>query len=1053
MQAKGLIRFFTIAFILVCIYQLSFTWVASNEEGKAVEYGEQISKDFTQNAADIYEPGSPDYVKYLDSVTTHYKGKYLDSIQGEVVMDLMIQQYTYRKVKAKQINLGLDLQGGMSVVLQISLKDLVKRMANNSENPTFLKALDLADEKQESSQADYVTLFYEAWQEIDATAKLAPIFATQENKETIKFQSSDQDVLNVIRTEANEAIKRTHKILTIRIDQFGVAQTNVTLQELSGRIIVELPGVDNPERVRRILQATAKLEFWETWFNNDVYPYLEQANTFLAGVAAATDTGDADEATAGEEADGNEGSGLKVAEGIDPVTDTVTIDGEEETEIATLESAESDSDTTGLVKLGDATGTGEGDDEDTTYAGFRKKNPLLGLIQSQQYEDANRQQRLQFFVQIADTAKFNEYMAMERIQGMMPPDLKVYWGYKALSDAEINVEIFFIKTVGLDTEAPLTGDVITDARVDFDAQTGGSAQVTMRMNSEGTTDWRRLTNKNVGRRVAIVLDNKVYSAPTVTEEISGGVSSITGQFDVEEARDLANILKAGKLPAPAKIVEEEIVGATLGAESVHAGIVSLIAGLILVLLFMIFYYNAAGIVANVSLLTNLFFIMGVLASFGATLTLPGMAGIVLTIGMAVDANVLIFERIREELRKGSGARLAIIDGYKHSYSSIIDANLTTLLTAFILSSFGMGPIKGFATVLIIGIFSSLFTAILLSRLIIDWRIGKEKTVTFGNALTKNAFSNLSINFIGKRKMAYIVSGLIVAAGIFSFTSNGFELGVDFEGGRSYTVRFTEPANTDEIRSSLEDAFGAAPVVKTFGGETQVKITTNYLINEKGVSADSAVESKLFQGLQPIIGADVDYETFVKDYRQKSQKVEPTISDDIQNSAYWATIFSLIVIFIYILVRFRKWQYGLGAVIALFHNVIIVLTVFSVFPGILPFSLEIDQAFIAAILTVIGYSINDTVVVFDRIREYLNIHRTKDMETAINLAINSTLSRTLITSFTTLIVVMILFIFGGEVIRGFSFAIMLGILIGTYSSIFIATPIVVDLAKKKQVKKA
>ncbi len=1037
MQAKGVVKFFAVALILVCIYQLSFTWISSKVENDAEEYAQSFTERMRFQDQDS-----------LYAFAQKKEQEYLDSIGNEVVYDLLIKEYTYNETKELQLNLGLDLQGGMSVTLQISLEELVKKMANDSKNPTFLRAIELANKRQENSQENYITLFGNAINEIDPDFQLSSIFSSLENKEKINFNSSNAEVLDVIKEEADDAVERTYNILRTRIDKFGVTQPNIALQKSNGRISVELPGVKDPERVRKLLQATAKLEFWETYENNnEMLSYLNDANKKLAEQNKLL-KGDTN--TAISESENDEKT-------TDPLNDLL---GDEDTKndelvISEIGDSVSENELTDLLNV-------EGDTADIEDASLSETsaedNPLFAVL----YPAGNNTEQgfvlqpgaVVGYARAKDIKKVNEYLNMDIVRSSFPRNLKLLWGAKPYADESDVYQLYAIKTRTSDTRAPLGGDVINDAKQDFAPD--GQVEVSMSMNTEGARIWKRMTNEAAGapdnekdnKCIAIVLDNVVYSAPRVNGEISGGRSSISGSFEIAEAKDLANILKAGKLPAPARIVEEEIVGPSLGSESIDAGLKSLVGGLALVLVFMIIYYSGGGIVANIALIFNLFFIIGILSSLGATLTLPGIAGIVLTIGMSVDANVLIFERIKEELLRGKGLRLAIIDGYKNSYTSIIDANLTTLLTGIILAFFGSGPILGFATVLIIGILSSLFTAILITRLIIDIYISKDKVISFANGATKKAFRNLNIAFLSKRKIAYVVSSILILAGLASIISKGFELGVDFKGGRTYVVRFDEPVNTATVRESLFDEFNEYPIVKTFGASNQVKINTAYMIDDKSVETDSIIERKLYDGLNIFLPEQTSFNIFLSDYKMSSQKVGPTIADDIKKGAVWATIFALIGIFIYLLIRFKKWQFGLGAVLALFHDVMIVLGLFSLLSGILPFSLEIDQAFIAAILTVIGYSINDTVVVFDRIREYLALHPTTEKKKVFNMAINSTLSRTMITSVTTLLVVLVLFIFGGEVIRGFSFALLVGILAGTYSSIFIAAPAVADLEKEK-----
>lgn len=986
MQGKGAIKFFAIALSLACIYSLSFTFVANN-----------VEKDARENAQ-----GDP--IK---------ERAYLDSMSTEVVYNLGIAKFTYQECKQLQLNLGLDLKGGMNVTMEISLVDLVRSMANNSTDPTFNKALSLANQRQVTSQKDFITLFAEAFNELDPNAQLAAIFATKENQARITYKSTNEEVLNVLRDEADGAIDRSFNILRTRIDKFGVTQPNIQLQQGSNRVLIELPGVDNPERVRKLLQGTAQLEFWETYENAEAFTYLEKINTTLKSRSALLK-----DTTAAE-------------------TDTTTTDTTAKSnELALLEKINAD--------------TSKTDSADKSFETFARDNPLFAVLSPATYQDEQGQATFRpgaviGYSALKDTAKVNAYLRMPEVRAGLPGNLKFLWGVKPINDKNV-FELFAIKTSGREGKAPLEGDVISDARSDVDQR--GNPEVVMIMNAEGAKTWKRMTaeasaDPNKKRCIAIVLDNYVYSAPTVQGEISGGVSSISGSFTQDETKDLSNVLKAGKLPAPARIVEEAVVGPSLGQEAINAGLISAVVGLIVVLLFMGFYYSRAGFIADLALFANVFFIMGVLASLGAVLTLPGIAGIVLTIGMSVDANVLIYERVREELAAGKSFRLAIADGFRNAYSSIIDANVVTLLTGIILYAFGSGPILGFATTLIIGILTSLFAAIFITRLIFEGQIAKNKIVKFSNKFTEGAFKNASFDFLSKRKVFYIISSLIILAGIVSLFVKGLSLGVDFKGGRTYVVRFQDEVRTSDIRQSLAQSFGIAPEVKTFGGFNQVKVTTSYLIDNPSEETDEQVQAKLNEGLS---------KTGQKYEVMSSQKVGPTIANDIKTSAVWAVLISLLVVFAYIVLRFKRWQFGLGALVALAHDVLILVSLFSIFNGILPFSLDIDQAFIAAVLTVMGYSMNDTVVVFDRIREYLNLHHTKNegLAPVINNALNSTLSRTMVTGLTTIFVLIILFIFGGEVIRGFSFAMLIGVIFGTYSSIFIATPIVVDFIRKKNI---
>ena len=1000
MQNKGLIWSFIVLLSLACLYQLSYTWVAQGVENDAKEYA---------------------------NGSIELEDAYLDSMASEEVYPLTGETYT--EVTKNVINLGLDLKGGMNVTLEVSVAEVVRALSSNSKDETFLVALAKAKEMQKSTQDNFVTLFADAWAQTANGKRLTSVFYTLENKDKISREASDEEVIEFISSETDAAFDRTFEVLRTRVNLFGVAQPNIQKLDASDRILVELPGVKNKERVRQLLQGTAKLEFWETFNNNEVYPYLAQANDKLNKILG-NDTSD-------EEAEETVSDSLEVEtmndddvvaaseEGIDSADSTVA---EEDESSSILDALADDSDTTAAA--------------DQSFEDFAKDNPFFAVLSPAIYQNAEGnyvpgEGPVVGYSAIKDTSKVNDYLKMPEIAAIFPNDLKLLWTAKPFDEAGKFLQLIAIEVKSRDGNAPLEGDVITDAFQDF-SQLGGSPEITMKMNAIGAKTWKLLTADNIGRSVAIVLDNYVYSFPNVNQEIAGGVSSISGDFTIEEAKLIANILKAGKLPAPARIVEEAVVGPSLGQESINKGLLSFIVALVIVLLYMIFYYGKAGIASDIALLANLFFIMGVIASTNIALTLPGIAGIVLTIGISVDANVLIYERIREELRAGKGARLAVADGYKNAYSSIIDANVTTILTGIILWYFGTGPVEGFAKTLVIGILTSLFSAIFITRLIFAWRLDNKKEVTVSTKMTENAFTNMKINFIPKRKMYYMISGVLILAGIASFVTKGLSYGVDFNGGRSYLVSFDESVSTSDVRNALAGAFEAAPEVKTFGEDNQVKITTGFMINSEDPTADDQVEALLIEGLKEV-GNNAQI--------LSSQKVGPTIADDIKNSSILAILFSLIVIFLYILLRFRKWQYGLGAVIAIFHDVIIVLAIFSIFWGILPFSLDIDQAFIAAILTVVGYSINDTVVVFDRIREFLGSYKKREMEEVVNDALNSTLSRTVNTSLSTFFVLLMIFIFGGEVIRGFAFALLVGVAVGTYSSLCVATPIVVDLTKK------
>ncbi len=1000
MQNKGAITTFAVLLALICVYQLSFTFKARQIEKQAKKYAQG---------------------------NTVRENDYLDSISGvEVYNFLGLKKFTFKDVKELEMNLGLDLKGGMNVTLEVSVVDVIRAMTNYNNDSTFNAALARTVELQRNSTQDFVTLFGQAFQQIDPNARLAAVFNTLELKDRVKFDSSNEDVLKVIRVETDAAIDNSFNVLRTRIDRFGVAQPNIQQLQTRGRILVELPGIDNPERVRKLLQGTAQLEFWETYDNQEVYPFMLEANQKMKNMNLAQAPADTTAAlTAVSE------TSPEVAQAIADSAKTASL----------LDELKSDTTAT-------AEGTTPADLEN-----FRKEYPLFALLTPSTDQTGNLYPGpVVGTAHAKDTADVNDILATEQIRNVFPRNMLFRWTANAMDKGETYFRLIALKSTSRDGKAPLTGDVITDARQDYD-QMGGRPEVSMSMNSEGAKTWARMTKENIGKSIAIVLDGYVRSFPTVQNEITGGRSNITGLESVEEATDLANILKSGKMPAQARIMQEDIVGPSLGREAINSGLASFGIAFLLVLLYMLFFYSRkAGLAANISLLFNVFFLIGVLASLGAVLTLPGIAGIVLTMGMAVDANVLIFERVQEEIWAGKGLKLAIQDGYKNAYSAIIDGQVTTLLTGIVLYVFGSGPIKGFATTLIIGILTSLFTAIFITRIIFEWQLKHNKNITFTSKITSNWLRNTKIKFIENRKFAYYISGFLITVSLVSFAVRGFNLGIDFQGGRTYTVRFTENVKVAEVQKALAAVYGSTPEVKTFGANNQVRITTKYKVDDMSENIDNEVEQLLFKGLTD--GGylnEVSYETFVSNYRMSSQKVGPTISDDIKKDAVIAVFFALAAIFLYILVRFSNWQYGLGGVISLAHDTIIILGFFSLFHGILPFSLEIDQAFIAAILTVIGYSINDTVIVFDRIREYMHLYPKRDEKTNMNQAINSTLRRTFSTSLSTLVVVVSIFLFGGASIRGFIFALLLGVGIGTYSSIFVATPIVYE-AKKRTAKK-
>ena len=989
MQNKAAIIILAIALALVSIYQLSFTGATFKVKKDAREFAKG---DLEKQHA------------YLDSISALPKEKW--SYLG----------YTFKEVQKKEMNLGLDLKGGMNVILEVSVEDILKALSNYSTDKTFSDALARSREYQKQSQSDFLTLFGRAFQEIDPNAKLAAIFGTVELRDKINFNSSNEEVLKVLDNEVSDAITNAFNILRTRIDRFGVVQPNITQLATKGRILIELPGQDDPQRVRELLQGTANLEFWETYENREIIGYLSQTNNLLREIQASTEQADT--------------ISIKAAEGS-AVTDTSKKDQ------SLLDLIEKDT-----TRVAGATSREE----------FTLQNPLFGVLNPRVTEQGEPLSSSMVGLAAGiDTAKVNRYLKMNQIKALFPRDLRLVWSqnpYK-YDPTKTLYELHAIKVTTRDGRPPLSGDVITGARPSSGI-TGSEVKVDFTMNAEGAKTWARMTRENINRCIAVVLDGYVRSYPVVQNEITGGSTEITGDFTIEEANDLANILKSGKLPAPARIVSDTIIGPTLGKEAINAGMISFLISFFIVLLYMIFYYSrSAGSIADIALFSNVFLIMGVSASLGAVLTLPGIAGIVLTMGMSVDANVLIYERVREELRAGKGIKLAISDGYKGALSAILDSNITTLLTGIVLYVFGTGPIKGFATTLVIGIFTSLFSAIYITRLIYEWLLKRNANLTFSIKITANILKDTHVDFIGKRKMFYAVSIIITLIGIGSLFIRGLNPGIDFSGGRTYVVRFAQSVKTADVAQNLTPSFGETPQVVTFGSDNQVRITTKYKINETGV--DDEVETALYDGLKGMIGTDVSKEKFLSDYRVSSETVGPAIATDIKTKAVWAVAIALIIMFFYIFIRFKNWQYGLGAIVALAHDTMIVIGIYSLLWGLLPFTMEIDQAFIAAILTVMGYSVNDTVVVFDRLREFLPLHRKRPVKEVINLAMNDTLSRTMNTGITSILVLIVMFFFGGATIRGFLFAMIIGIIVGTYSSIFIASAIVYDTTRKKGIK--
>jgi SecD/SecF fusion protein len=985
MQNKAAIIVLAIALGLVSIYQLSFT-VATykvKKEARVLANGDLVKE-----------------TQYLDSISALPKEKW--SFLGN----------TFKECQRKELNLGLDLKGGMNVTLEVSVEDILKALSNYNPDKTFNAALVRAKKLQTSSQSDYLTLFGRAFQEIDPNAKLASVFGTVELKEKINFNSTNEQVLKVLDSEVSVAITNAFNILRTRIDRFGVVQPNITQLATKGQILIQLPGANNPKRVRELLQGTANLEIWECYDNTELIGYLSQANNLLKEIQANTEK-----------------------------ANTKALESTQKSAVSdTTKNAQSlldliNKDTTKVA-------------EASTRAGFALQNPLFGILNPRVNQQGQPLQSSMIgLANGKDTAKVNALLKMNQIKSLFPRDLKLAWSQNPYKwdPTKTLYELHALKVTTRDGRPPLGGDVITSARTSTGVS--GDVKVDMSMNSEGSKTWARITRENIGRSVIVLLDGYVRSSATVQSEITGGNTEITGNFTIEEADDLANILKSGKLPAPTHIISDTIVGPTLGKEAINSGFISFFVAFALVLAFMVFYYSkSAGTIADIALFANLFLLFGVLASLNAVLSLPGIAGIVLTMGMDVDANILIFERTREELRGGKGIKLALADGYKRAYPAIIDSKVTTLLTGIVLYVFGQGPIRSFATTLIIGIMTSVFASIFLTRLIYEALLKRNVNLHFSINLTANVFKHTKIDFIGMRKYFYIISGVIITSGIVSLFVRGLNPGIDFAGGRTFVIRFDKPVVTEEIASKLNVAFGDLPEVVTYGKQDQVKITTKYKINENGV--EDEVDTKLYEGLKSFLPAGVTKEVFLSDrYRQSSETVGPVVAADIKINAFYAVGIALILIFLYIFMRYRYWQYGFGAVASLFHDVLLVLGVYSLLWGHMPFSMEIDQSFIAAILTVIGFSVSDTVIVFDRVREFLPLYRKRPFREVLNMALNATLSRTINTTFAVILTIVAMFIFGGAVIRGFMFALLVGIGTGVYSSVFVATALMYDTSPK------
>lgn len=998
MQNKGFVKVFAVLLTLVCMFYLSFSFVTRHYNSKAAEYA----------------GGDP--VK---------ESSYLDSLSTQKVW----LGYTLKECREMEISLGLDLKGGMNVVLELNVADVIRSLSNNNQDENFNKALDLAYENQATSQKDFIDLFAEEYKKLDNGARLSAIFSTFELKDKITPQSSDAQVIAVLKEELKSAIDNSFNVLRTRIDRFGVVSPNIQRLETAGRILVELPGVKEPERVRKLLQGSANLEFWETYNLPEIYQQLVAADNMLATILKSDDT-----AAVG--------------------SDTTAIEATEEV-VADNAAAETTNDADSLLaKIGE--------DKPEAQAAksmeeFAKQHPLFAVLQINQYNGQLAPGPVVGIADKKDIAKINEYLNMKQVKDILPRNLSLKWGVKAIDEKEQYFYLYAIKMTNRDGTPALGGDVVTDANADFVQQAGRSEQqVSMTMNAEGAKAWARLTKENIGKAVAIVLDDMVYSAPNVQVEITGGRSQITGHFTPEEAKDLANVLKSGKMAASVHIVQEDVVGPSLGQEAINSGVISFVLALILLMFYMCAFYGVLpGLIADGALVLNIFFTMGILASFQAVLTLPGIAGMVLTLGMAVDANVLIYERTKEELRAGKSLNKAIADGYSNAFSAIFDSNLTSIITGVVLFYFGTGPIRGFATTMIIGLFASFLTAVFLTRIVYEALLAKDKlkNVTFTTSITKDLLTNPKINFLAARKVGYLIPAGIIVLGAISMSTIGLNSGIDFTGGRNYVIRFAQDVKTDEVRNLLDAQLDGSVSVIQIGTPDQVRVSTNYKIEDNDPAIDQEIENKLFEGVKSLLPEGTTLAQFTDQYIQSSQKVGPSMADDIKNAAFLAVVFAMFCMAAYILLRFRDISFSVGAFASVAVTTLCIISFYTLLWKVLPFSMEVDQTFIAAILTIIGYSINDTVVVFDRIRETIGLYPKRDRYQVINDALNSTLSRTFNTSLTTLVVVLCIFILGGATIRSFTFAILLGIIIGTYSTLFVATPIAYELQKKKINKKA
>ena len=998
MQNKGFVKVFAVLLTLVCMFYLSFSFVTRHYNSKAAEYA----------------GGDP--VK---------ESSYLDSLSTQKVW----LGYTLKECREMEISLGLDLKGGMNVVLELNVADVIRSLSNNNQDENFNKALDLAYENQATSQKDFIDLFAEEYKKLDNGARLSAIFSTFELKDKITPQSSDAQVIAVLKEELKSAIDNSFNVLRTRIDRFGVVSPTIQRLETAGRILVELPGVKEPERVRKLLQGSANLEFWETYNLPEISQQLVAADNMLATILKSDDT-----AAVG--------------------SDTTAIEATEEV-VADNAAAETTNDADSLLaKIGE--------DKPEAQAAksmeeFAKQHPLFAVLQINQYNGQLAPGPVVGIADKKDIAKINEYLNMKQVKDILPRNLSLKWGVKAIDEKEQYFYLYAIKMTNRDGTPALGGDVVTDANADFVQQAGRSEQqVSMTMNAEGAKAWARLTKENIGKAVAIVLDDMVYSAPNVQVEITGGRSQITGHFTPEEAKDLANVLKSGKMAASVHIVQEDVVGPSLGQEAINSGVISFVLALILLMFYMCAFYGVLpGLIADGALVLNIFFTMGILASFQAVLTLPGIAGMVLTLGMAVDANVLIYERTKEELRAGKSLNKAIADGYSNAFSAIFDSNLTSIITGVVLFYFGTGPIRGFATTMIIGLFASFLTAVFLTRIVYEALLAKDKlkNVTFTTSITKDLLTNPKINFLAARKVGYLIPAGIIVLGAISMSTIGLNNGIDFTGGRNYVIRFAQDVKTDEVRNLLDAQLDGSVSVIQIGTPDQVRVSTNYKIEDNDPAIDQEIENKLFEGVKSLLPEGTTLAQFTDQYIQSSQKVGPSMADDIKNAAFLAVVFAMFCMAAYILLRFRDISFSVGAFASVAVTTLCIISFYTLLWKVLPFSMEVDQTFIAAILTIIGYSINDTVVVFDRIRETIGLYPKRDRYQVINDALNSTLSRTFNTSLTTLVVVLCIFILGGATIRSFTFAILLGIIIGTYSTLFVATPIAYELQKKKINKKA